>query len=221
MKLKTNCVYFLGQNDLLNDRSEDCGWKKRIKYVKIIEIPIPSWSFFSREISLFTSNGDFIFSFSPQTTSIIYNDGFCERHSCHAFLLLVRAVDSSFFSLFLRRYSSIFSNKMSVPTSILCKMPAIHETTFNNWNFFNFSKKLQFFRLFPTREWSRTFFAQIFTFRDSPTFNSETRFWFLSFSLHHFKALADLVWAFIYKNICCMVPLPHNPYMMKPSILKE
>lgn len=108
VKLKTNCVYFLGQNDLLNDRSEDCGWKKRIKYVKIIEIPIPSWSFFSREISLFTSNGDFIFSFSPQTTSIIYNDGFCERHSCHAFLLLVRAVDSFFFSLFLRRYSSIF-----------------------------------------------------------------------------------------------------------------
>lgn len=106
----------------------------------------------------------FFFSFSPQTTSIIYNDGFCERHSCHAFLLLVRAVDSSFFLSFFDAILQYFSNKMSVPTSILCMMPAIHETTFNNWNFFNFSKKLQFFRLFPTREWSRTFLLRYLHF---------------------------------------------------------
>lgn len=111
VKLRTNCVYFLGQNDLLNDRSEDCGRKKRIKYVKIIEIPIPSWSFFLAKFRYSYQMATLFFSFSPQTTSIIYNDGFCERHSCHAFLLLVRAVDSSFFSLSLTLFFNIFRTK--------------------------------------------------------------------------------------------------------------
>lgn len=111
VKLRTNCVYFLGQNDLLNDRSEDCGRKKRIKYVKIIEIPIPSWFFFLAKFRYSHQMATLFFSFSPQTTSIIYNDGFCERHSCHAFLLLVRAVDSSFFSLSSTLFFNIFRTK--------------------------------------------------------------------------------------------------------------
>lgn len=62
----------------------------------------------------------------PQTTSIIYNDGFCERHLC--FSLDYRCAALSFSFIFFSLHSLIFSHKMSVPTCILCAMPASQPT---------------------------------------------------------------------------------------------